>query len=78
MAPATKDEELAEFVNNSFRGGISDDKQAKLLKNICCELRTTRPKTNSAHANSANANSAQIHKTTWPLYTEGKKLSNIL
>ena len=32
--PATKFEELADFVTTSFRNGITEDKQAELLKNI--------------------------------------------
>ena len=34
VASATEDDELAEFVNTSFRNGITDDKQAELVKDI--------------------------------------------
>ena len=34
VASATKDEELAEFVNSSFQSGITEDKQTELVKDI--------------------------------------------
>ena len=42
VAPSTKDKELDKFVNSSFSGGISDDKQAELVKNIRRPANTDR------------------------------------
>ena len=42
VAPPTKDKELDKFVNGSFSGGISDDKQAESVKNIRRPANTDR------------------------------------
>ena len=70
VAPSTKDKELYTFVNSSFSGGISDDKQAGLVKNV------RRP------ANTDMLLKTRVNQGIWKLLksqaqTEGSKMQTI-